>query len=205
MPSIVIVTSITVAATASAVSGRFATFGKVGAIIGSSVSAAFLIVLGVMNMYILYKLVLQMQKLLASGPGEEEEGLQMQGAGCLFRLFKKMFKLIDRYDCPRTGPLQAPPQPSHIAILKLWPKWSTRPWKMYPLGILFGLGFDTSSEVALLGIASIQAAKGTNIWLILIFPVLFTGESPLLSFPATLSLSRSPLPSSTGPPPTNSP
>ncbi len=47
---------------------------------------------------------------------------------------------------------------------------------MYPLGILFGLGFDTSSEVALLGIASIQAAKGTSIWLILIFPVLFTGD-----------------------------
>lgn len=50
-----------------------------------------------------------------------------------------------------------------------------RPWKMYPLGVLFGLGFDTSSEVALLGIASIQGAKGTSIWLILIFPLLFTG------------------------------
>jgi high-affinity nickel-transport protein len=50
------------------------------------------------------------------------------------------------------------------------------PWKMYPLGVLFGLGFDTSSEIALLGISSIQAAKGTSIWLILIFPILFTGE-----------------------------
>lgn len=47
---------------------------------------------------------------------------------------------------------------------------------MYPLGVLFGLGFDTSSEVALLGIASIQGAKGTSMWLILIFPALFTGE-----------------------------
>ncbi|KAI9879456.1 MAG: hypothetical protein M1830_008503 [Pleopsidium flavum] len=93
-----------------------------------------------MNMYILYKLVQQMRKLIASSPGEEE-GFKIQGAGCLFHLFKKMFKLIDR------------------------------PWKMYPLGILFGLGFDTSSEVALLGIASIQAAKGTSIWLILIFPL----------------------------------
>lgn len=46
---------------------------------------------------------------------------------------------------------------------------------MYPLGVLFGLGFDTSSEVAVLGIASIQGAKGTSIWLILIFPLLFTG------------------------------
>lgn len=46
---------------------------------------------------------------------------------------------------------------------------------MYPLGILFGLGFDTSSEIALLGISSIQAARGTDFWVILIFPILFTG------------------------------
>jgi high-affinity nickel-transport protein len=50
-----------------------------------------------------------------------------------------------------------------------------RPWKMYPLGVMFGLGFDTSSEVAILGISSIQATKGTSMWLILIFPILFTG------------------------------
>ena len=68
----------------------------------------------------------------------------------MVRLFKRVFKFIDR------------------------------PWKMYPLGVLFGLGFDTSSEVAVIAIASIQGAKGTSIWLILIFPVLFTGESPFL-------------------------
>ncbi|KAL8805777.1 MAG: hypothetical protein Q9200_005289 [Gallowayella weberi] len=62
---------------------------------------------------------------------------------------------------------------------------------MYPLGVLFGAGFDTSSaietdadlfstEIALLGIASIQGAKGTSIWLILIFPVLFTAGMCLL-------------------------
>ena len=51
---------------------------------------------------------------------------------------------------------------------------------MYPLGVLFGLGFDTSSEIALLGISSIQAARGTSIWLILIFPVLFTAGMCLL-------------------------
>ncbi|KAF8847320.1 NicO-domain-containing protein [Acephala macrosclerotiorum] len=51
---------------------------------------------------------------------------------------------------------------------------------MYPLGVLFGLGFDTSSEVALLGIASIQGAQGTSIWLILIFPALFTAGMCLL-------------------------
>ena len=48
---------------------------------------------------------------------------------------------------------------------------------MYPLGILFGLGFDTSSEIALLGISSVEAARGTSFWVILIFPALFTGLS----------------------------
>ncbi len=51
---------------------------------------------------------------------------------------------------------------------------------MYPLGVLFGLGFDTSSEVALLGIASLQGASGTSFWLILIFPILFTAGMCLL-------------------------
>jgi len=51
---------------------------------------------------------------------------------------------------------------------------------MYPLGILFGLGFDTSSEIALLGISSIQGARGTSIWMILIFPALFTAGMCLL-------------------------
>jgi high-affinity nickel-transport protein len=51
---------------------------------------------------------------------------------------------------------------------------------MYPIGVLFGLGFDTSSEIALLGISSIQGAKGTSIWVILIFPLLFTSGMCLL-------------------------
>ena len=45
---------------------------------------------------------------------------------------------------------------------------------------MFGLGFDTSSEIAILGISSIQATKGTSIWLILIFPLLFTAGMCLL-------------------------
>ena len=143
--TIVVITSIVVAATAAGVSSRFDSFSNVGGIIGTSVSAAFLIALGVMNGYILFKLVVQLQKVIRLQPEEEaNEAWKVEGGGVLFRVLKKMFKLIDR------------------------------PWKMYPLGVLFGLGFDTSSEVALLGISSIQGAKGTSIWLILVFPVLFT-------------------------------
>ncbi|KAB8231807.1 high-affinity nickel-transport protein-domain-containing protein [Aspergillus alliaceus] len=148
--TIVIITSIVVAATAAAVSSRFDSFSTVGGIIGTSVSAAFLILLGLMNFYILYKLYKQMQKVLDLPEGQEDEAWKIEGGGILFSVLKKMFKLIDR------------------------------PWKMYPLGILFGLGFDTSSEIALLGISSVEAARGTDFWVILIFPILFTAGMCLL-------------------------
>ncbi|TKA29830.1 hypothetical protein B0A50_03194 [Salinomyces thailandicus] len=148
--TIVIVTSIVVAASSAAISDRFDSFSNVGSIIGSSVSAAFLIILGVMNIYILYKLMQQLRLAIAAPLGDGPFDINFQGAGCMVFLLKKMFKLIDR------------------------------PWKMYPLGVLFGLGFDTSSEIALLGISSIEAVQGTSFWLILIFPVLFTAGMCLL-------------------------
>ena len=148
--TIVIITSIVVAATAAAVSNKFNGFGTVGGIVGSAVSAAFLLLLGAMNAYILFRLIKQMNKVLNLREGEEEQAWHIEGGGCLFRVLKKMFKIIDR------------------------------PWKMYPLGVMFGLGFDTSSEIALLGISSIQSAKGTSMWLILIFPVLFTAGMCLI-------------------------
>jgi high-affinity nickel-transport protein len=77
---------------------------------------------------------------------QQQQALQMEGMGFLSGVFRKVFRMVDR------------------------------PWKMLPLGVLFGLGFDTSSEIAILGIASIQAAQGTSMWIILIFPALFTGE-----------------------------
>ncbi|EEH07657.1 high-affinity nickel transporter [Histoplasma capsulatum G186AR] len=148
--TIVIITAVVVAATATAVSSKFDQYSRVGGIIGSSVSSAFLILLGIMNAYILYKLVQQMKKMLRLKEGQEHEVWKVEGKGVLFTVLKKMFKLIDR------------------------------PWKMYPLGVLFGLGFDTSSEVALLGISSIEATRGTSIWVILIFPFLFTAGMCLL-------------------------
>lgn len=95
--SIVIITSIVVAATAAAVSSRFDSFSTVGGIIGTSVSAAFLILLGLMNTYILYKLVKQMQKVFRLPEGREDEAWKIEGGGILFSVLKKMFKLIDRY------------------------------------------------------------------------------------------------------------
>lgn len=152
--TIVIITSIVVAATSGALEKRFDGFSKIGGIIGSGVSAGVLIILGIGNLWILVLLVKNLKALIRGeeSNAEEVDGFKLEGGGILARGFKSIFKLIDR------------------------------PWKMYPLGVLFGLGFDTSSEIAVLGIASIQAAQGTSLWLILIFPVLFTCKFSLRFF-----------------------
>lgn len=93
---IVVITSIVVAATAAAVSTKFDRFSKVGGIIGTSISAGFLILLALLNLYVLYKLVQRLRSILAVAPGTEEKHLKIQGGGILFSIFRKLFKLIDR-------------------------------------------------------------------------------------------------------------
>jgi high-affinity nickel-transport protein len=56
----------------------------------------------------------------------------------------------------------------------------SRSWHLYPVGFLFGLGFDTATEVGLLGIAATQAAQGLPTWYILVFPALFTAGMTLV-------------------------
>jgi len=51
---------------------------------------------------------------------------------------------------------------------------------MYPLGLLFGLGFDTSTEIGLLGISAAEASKGLSMWSVLVFPVLFAAGMSLV-------------------------
>ncbi|KAI8951658.1 high-affinity nickel-transport protein-domain-containing protein [Xylaria longipes] len=158
--TIVIITCIVVAATAGALRDRFGSFQYIGGIIGTSVSAAVLLILCVGNGWVLYRLVSKLRGLLrepdphGSGDVDSEveardddqavRDLQLDGPGFMANVLRKFFRVIDR------------------------------PWKMYPLGVLFGLGFDTSSEIAVLGIASVQGAQGTSLWIILIFPLLFT-------------------------------
>lgn len=55
-----------------------------------------------------------------------------------------------------------------------------RSWQMFPLGLLFGLGFDTATEIGLLGISATQVAQGMPIWSILVFPALFTAGMTLI-------------------------
>jgi high-affinity nickel-transport protein len=53
-------------------------------------------------------------------------------------------------------------------------------WHMYPLGFLFGLGFDTATEIGVLGISAMEASKGLSIWSIMVFPALFASAMSLV-------------------------
>ena len=53
-------------------------------------------------------------------------------------------------------------------------------WQMYPLGLLFGLGFDTASEIGLLGISAAQATQAVSLWPLMVFPALFTAGMALV-------------------------
>ena len=79
-----------------------------------------------------------------------EEDLALPNRGLLGRLFRRFFRMIERS------------------------------WQMYPLGVLFGLGFDTATEVGLLGVSASQASQGLSIWSILVFPALFTAGMTLI-------------------------
>lgn len=95
--SIVTITSIVVAATASAISAKFGAFSKIGSIIGTSVSAGFLLILGVLNIWICYKLARQLRKVIRKGLGEGEGEFRIEGGGCLMWIFRWGFRLVDRY------------------------------------------------------------------------------------------------------------
>jgi high-affinity nickel-transport protein len=149
--TIVIVGSIAIAATALALQHRIDAVKEIGAVIGTLVSALFLFAIAVVNLIVLRSVCHSFIR-VRRGERYVEEDLDMLlgNRGFLAHLFRPMFNLI------RTS------------------------WHMYPLGILFGLGFDTATEIGVLGISAAEAAKGLSLWSILVFPVLFAAGMSLV-------------------------
>ncbi|RIB01473.1 high-affinity nickel transporter [Gigaspora rosea] len=149
--TIVIIASIAIALTATAIKDKFGDFQLIGGLIGTIISATFLLVIGIINTFVLISVYRSLQKLKRTGIFEEENiDTVLNSYGCIGKIFSPLFKFIDSS------------------------------WKMYPLGVLFGFGFDTSTEVGLLGIAAFQANKGLPIWMIMFFPLLFTSGMALI-------------------------
>jgi nickel/cobalt transporter (NiCoT) family protein len=143
--TIVFCLSVAIAVTSVTLKDKFNSFQNVGGIIGTSVSAFFLLAIAVMNILILTA-IWRTFKSVKQGKAYIDEDLDLILAkrGLMGRIFRSLFRLI------------------------------TRSWRMYLVGFLFGLGFDTATEVGLLGISATQASKGLPIWSILVFPALFT-------------------------------
>ena len=132
--TVVILASLGIALTATAFKSEIEAFHGIGGLIGTSVSAAFLLLVALINLLIL-RSVYQAFNRVRRGEriGEQEMSAILTGGGPIARLLRPLFRLI------------------------------SRPWHLYPLGLLFGLGFDTATEIGLLGIAAVQASQSLPI------------------------------------------
>ena len=148
--AIIAIAAVAVALTASALS-RFEAFKQVGGMVATTISALFLFTIAAMNLVIL-RAVWKTFAHVRRGGIYVEEDLDMltAGRGLLSRLFRPMFRLV------------------------------SRSWHMAPLGFLFGLGFDTATEVAILGLSASQAANGVSISTVLVLPALFAAGMALI-------------------------
>ncbi|HEY4433670.1 MAG TPA: HoxN/HupN/NixA family nickel/cobalt transporter [Candidatus Cybelea sp.] len=143
--TIVFALTVAIALGASAVRSRLPNLEAVGGAVGTSVSALFLFIIAAINAFVLADLLRAMRRIAAGEPYSAQSlEKSLDARGLLGRFFKPLLRLV------------------------------TRSRHMYLIGVLFGLGFDTATEVGLLGIAAIEAGKGLPVWAILLFPALFT-------------------------------
>jgi nickel/cobalt transporter (NiCoT) family protein len=149
--TIVVLASAAIAAAASELRGRLQDFAAIGAVVGTMVSATFLLLIAVVNVVILLG-VWRSFRSIARGEQIDTAALDtlLAGRGLLARLLRPLFRAV------------------------------SQSWHMYPIGFLFGLGFDTATEVGLLGIAATQAAQGISPAHIMVFPALFTAGMSLV-------------------------
>ncbi|HEU5345642.1 MAG TPA: HoxN/HupN/NixA family nickel/cobalt transporter [Ktedonobacterales bacterium] len=122
----------------------------IGGLVGTSVSAVFLLAIAAMNLVILVEVVRTFRQVTRGGAYDGdaiEEYLNRRGF--FARIFRGLFKSVDAS------------------------------WKMYPIGFLFGLGFDTATEIGLLAATSGFATQHVPFYVVLLLPLLFTAGMSL--------------------------
>ena len=151
--TIVFALSLLIAATSMTIKSHFESFTAIGGMIGTSVSVLFLFAIALANMLVLFS-VYKMFRRVRRGEQLSDENLNavLSGRGFFARIFRGLFQMI------KHG------------------------WQMYLVGFLFGLGFDTATEIGLLGISAAGATQGLSMWAILIFPTLFAAGMALVDF-----------------------
>jgi high-affinity nickel-transport protein len=140
-----------IATTAFALRGRFENLKAIGSLIGTGASAFFLLAIAAINLVILRHVWESFRRARRGEPvGEQELDLLLSGRGFLARLFRPLFRMV------------------------------SRSWQMFPIGFLFGLGFDTATEISLFTVAASQASGGMTFGTVMIFPALFTAGMTLV-------------------------
>jgi high-affinity nickel-transport protein len=119
-------------------------------LIGTSISGAFLYLIAILNIVVLVSILRVFARMRHGDYDEAELEQQLENRGLLNRFLGRFTKSV------------------------------TKSWHMYPVGLLFGLGFDTATEIALLVLAGTSAAAGLPWFAILCLPVLFTAGMCLL-------------------------
>jgi len=149
--TIVVVGALAIAAAALGLQRHIDHYRNIGGVVGTLVSSLFLLAIALVNLVIL-RSVWQTFARVRRGERYEDEDLDLLLANCGFlaRIFRPIFGMI------------------------------RQSWHMYPLGVLFGLGFDTATEIGLLGISAAEASRGLSLWSILVFPVLFAAGMSLI-------------------------
>jgi high-affinity nickel-transport protein len=118
--------------------------------IGTGVSGTFLYAIAAVNLVVLSGIVKVFLGMRSGRYDESELERELAARGVMNRFLGRFTRLV------------------------------AKPWHMYPLGLLFGLGFDTASEVALLFLAAGAAGAGLSFYAILCLPVLFAAGMSLL-------------------------
>jgi len=132
------------------VAGNGGQLRTVGGMLGTVVSGGFLVLIGVLNLVILLDIVRVYRKLKAGGYDDKSLELDLTAGGVMSRIFGRLFRVI------------------------------RHSWQMYPVGFLFGLGFDTASEVAILAISAGAAAKGLPFVAVIALPLIFAAGMSLM-------------------------
>ena len=159
--TIVVLASIAIAATAAVMQDKLEAFHDLGGIVGTAVSAFFLLAIGLANLLLLRGIWSAFTQARRGGRiADEDLDALLAGRGFIARIFRPLFRVV------------------------------SRSWHMYPIGFLFGLGFDTATEIGLLGISATQAAKGMSFWTILVFPALFTAGMSLMDTTDSVLMTR---------------
>jgi len=136
---------------AQTVNSRIPGFQNVGGYIGASVSGAFLLLIGALNLVVLLDILGVFRQMKRGAYNEQKLDEALQQQGLMSRFFLR--RVGDKIDAS---------------------------WKMYPLGVLFGLGFDTATEIGLLAIAAGVATHSVPFLAIISLPLIFAAGMCLM-------------------------